>query len=57
MTAVLKMLPVSQLTYGSDAPFGSSVEIAEGITKLGLSESDLRAIRRDNALRLFPRYA
>ncbi len=57
MTAVLKMLPVSQLTYGSDAPFGSSVEIANGITRLGLSEADLAAIRRGNALRLFPRYA
>ena len=57
MAAVLKLLPVSQLTYGSDAPFGSATEIAEGITRLGLSEADLRAIRRDNALRLFPRYA
>jgi 6-methylsalicylate decarboxylase len=57
MAAVLKMLPVSQLTYGSDAPFGSSVEIAEGITRLGLSDADVAAIRRGNALRLFPRYA
>jgi len=57
MAAVLKMLPVSQLTYGSDAPFGSATEIAAGITRLGLSEADQRAIRRDNALRLFPRYA
>ncbi len=57
MTAVLKMLPVSQFTYGSDAPFGSSVEIAQGITRLGLSEADVAAIRRGNALRLFPRYA
>ncbi len=57
MAAVLKMLPVSQLTYGSDAPFGSSVEIAQGITRLGLSETDVAAIRRGNALRLFPRYA
>ncbi|HUK59467.1 MAG TPA: amidohydrolase family protein [Stellaceae bacterium] len=57
MAAVLKMLPVSQLTYGSDAPFGSSVEIANGITRLELSEADKAAIRRGNALRLFPRYA
>lgn len=57
MASVLKMLPVSQLTYGSDVPFGSATDIANGIAKLGLSDEDLAAIRRGNALRLFPRYA
>lgn len=57
MAAVLKLWPISQLTYGSDAPFGSSTGIADGILKLGLSEADLAAIWRGNALRLFPRYA
>ncbi|MGH7090670.1 MAG: amidohydrolase family protein [Stellaceae bacterium] len=57
MAAVLKLWPISQLTYGSDAPFGSSTGIADGILALGLSEVDLAAIWRDNALRLFPHYA
>ena len=57
MAAVLKLWPMTQLTYGSDAPFGSTVGIAQGITKYELSDADLRMIRRENALRLFPGYA
>jgi predicted TIM-barrel fold metal-dependent hydrolase len=57
MAAVLKMLPVSQLTYGSDVPYGSTTQIADGVAALGLSENDLRLIWRENAARLFPQYA
>jgi predicted TIM-barrel fold metal-dependent hydrolase len=57
MAAVLKLWPITQLTYGSDAPFGSATGIADGIQKLGLSDADLAAIQRGNAARLFPRYA
>jgi predicted TIM-barrel fold metal-dependent hydrolase len=55
MAAVLKLIPTSQLMYGSDQPFGSLAAIAAGLGKLDLAASDLRAIGRDNALRLFPR--
>jgi predicted TIM-barrel fold metal-dependent hydrolase len=57
MAAVLKLWPMTQLTYGSDAPFGSTTGIADGIKKLGLSDADLGAIQRGNAARLFPRFA
>jgi hypothetical protein len=57
MAAVLKLWPMTQLTYGSDAPFGSAAGIADGIAKLELSDADLTAIRRGNAARLFPRLA
>ncbi|HUB94709.1 MAG TPA: amidohydrolase family protein [Stellaceae bacterium] len=57
MAAVLKAWPITQLTYGSDTPFGSATAIATGITKEGLSDADLAAIQRGNAARLFPRYA
>jgi predicted TIM-barrel fold metal-dependent hydrolase len=57
MAAVLKLWPITQLTYGSDVPFGSTVAIADGIAKLGLAETDLRLIQRGNAARLFPRFA
>ncbi|HKN11406.1 MAG TPA: amidohydrolase family protein [Pseudomonadota bacterium] len=57
MAAVLKLWPITQLTYGSDVPFGSTVAIAEGITKLGLADTDLKLIQRGNAVRLFPRLA
>jgi len=55
MAAVLKLWPITQLTYGSDAPFGSAMGIAEGITKLGLADADLKLVQRGNAVRLFPR--
>jgi len=57
MAAVLKLWPITQLTYGSDAPFGSTVAIANGIASLGLSDADLKLIQRGNATRLFPRFA
>jgi 6-methylsalicylate decarboxylase len=57
MAAVLKLWPITQLTYGSDAPFGSTVAIANGIAALGLADADLKLIQRGNALRLFPRLA
>jgi 6-methylsalicylate decarboxylase len=55
MAAVLKLWPITQLTYGSDVPFGSSVGIANGISALGLAAADLKLIQRGNAVRLFPR--
>lgn len=57
MAAVLKLFPASQITFGSDAPFGSTTGIAEALTKLDLAPQLLAGIRRDNALRLFPRFA
>jgi 6-methylsalicylate decarboxylase len=57
MAAVLKLIPTSQLFYGSDAPFGSTTGIAAALAKFELPEADIKAIRRDNALRLFPRFA
>jgi 6-methylsalicylate decarboxylase len=57
MAAVFKLLPVSRLLYGSDAPFGSTTTIADHLGKFELSAADITAIRRENALRLFPRFA
>ena len=57
MAAVFKLIPTSQLFYGSDAPFGSTTRIAEELAKFELPEAQIKAIRRENALRLFPRFA
>ena len=57
MAAVLKLVPVSQLFYGSDAPFGTTTAVAGALAAFELPPADIRAIRRDNALRLFPRFA
>jgi predicted TIM-barrel fold metal-dependent hydrolase len=57
MAAVFKLIPLDRLLYGSDAPFGSTTAIAERLAKFELSAPDITAIRHDNALRLFPRFA
>jgi predicted TIM-barrel fold metal-dependent hydrolase len=54
---VFKLIPLDRLLYGSDAPFGSTTAIAERLAKFELSAADITAIRHDNALRLFPRFA
>jgi predicted TIM-barrel fold metal-dependent hydrolase len=52
----LKLVPTSQILFGSDYPFVPIAEGAVGMTKVGLSASDLRAIGRDNAAGLLPRF-
>jgi predicted TIM-barrel fold metal-dependent hydrolase len=56
--ALLALVPVSRLLFGSDVPFASEprIELAtRGLTALGLEEDELRAINRENALALFAR--
>jgi predicted TIM-barrel fold metal-dependent hydrolase len=57
MAAVLQLIPASQIVYGSDAPFASTVATAKSLTDFKLSRSEIDAIRRHNAVRLFPRFA
>jgi 6-methylsalicylate decarboxylase len=56
IAGVLKLFPTSQLVFGSDEPFGSAQVVANSLNELGLTTDALSAIKRDNALRLFPRY-
>ena len=55
MAALLNLVPVSQVLFGSDYPFVPTEVTRRGMTSLGLSAEELRAIGRDNALALFPR--
>ena len=54
MAAVLKLVPVTQVMFGTDYPWGSAAALG-GFANLGLSEAELQAIRYESALRLFPR--
>ncbi len=50
------LVPVDQILFGTDFPFRGSVETAQGLAENGgFSETELRAIERGNALRLFPK--
>ncbi len=55
MSALMSLVPTSQIIFGSDYPWGSTGANARGLTSLGLSAAELRAIGRENATALFPR--
>ncbi len=55
MSALMNLVPTSQIIFGSDYPWGSTSANAAGLTNLGFSAADLRAIGRENATALFPR--
>jgi len=55
MTALMKLVPASQMLFGSDFPYVSAALTAEGLDQFGFPASDLQAVNRDNAQRLFPR--
>ena len=56
MAALIKLVPISQILFGSDYPFVPIAETAGGMTQVGLSAADLQATGRDNALALLPRF-
>jgi 6-methylsalicylate decarboxylase len=55
IAALLKMVPVSQVMYGTDYPFRTGAEVNAGIADWGFSAQDLRAIEMENARKLLPR--
>ena len=54
MAALLKLVPPSQVTYGSDYPY-FRLDQMHDLERLDLSASDLKAIGAGNAMRLIPR--
>jgi len=55
MAALMKLVPTSQILFGSDYLFVPIAVTAESMTHLGLSAADLQAIGRDNAVTLLSR--
>jgi predicted TIM-barrel fold metal-dependent hydrolase len=54
MAALMKLVPATQITFGSDYPYFPLGQI-ETLRKMGLPLDDLRAIESGNAARLIPR--
>jgi predicted TIM-barrel fold metal-dependent hydrolase len=54
MAALLKFVPVSQVTYGTDYPYFPLYQHVT-LAQSGLSAADLAAIESGNAMRLLPR--
>jgi 6-methylsalicylate decarboxylase len=55
--ALLKLIPVAQLMFGSDFPFREGVEAMEGLDGYSFSDAERTSINRTTALRLMPRLA
>jgi predicted TIM-barrel fold metal-dependent hydrolase len=55
MAALLKLIPESQITFGSDYPYVPIDTQAAAIRKLGLSEATVQGIESGNAMGLVPR--
>jgi 6-methylsalicylate decarboxylase len=54
LAALMKIVSVSQVLYGTDFPFRDGAEVNSGLAAYGFSATELGAINRDNALRLWP---
>jgi predicted TIM-barrel fold metal-dependent hydrolase len=54
LAALLKLAPVSQILFGTDYPYRTGAEEADGLAAQHFPASDLEAIERGNALRILP---
>lgn len=54
LSALVQLVPVSQIVYGTDFPYRTAEEHTKGLTAF-FKDGDLTKIDRENALRLFPR--
>mgnify|MGYP003341599143 FL=1 len=52
--ALAKLVPVSQIVYGTDFPYRTAAEHTQGVNST-FSGDDLKKVDRENALRLIPR--
>jgi predicted TIM-barrel fold metal-dependent hydrolase len=55
IAALLKMVPLEQVLYGTDFPFRDGAEVNAGIADYGFSATDIQSIERGAALKLLPR--
>jgi len=58
MAALSAIIPVSQIVFGTDYPYRTSIDHVKGLREAGVfTDEQLAAIERGNALRLLPRLA
>jgi predicted TIM-barrel fold metal-dependent hydrolase len=54
MASLTKFIPISNIVYGTDYPYRTAEDHTKGLAQI-FSGADLRAIERENALRILPR--
>jgi predicted TIM-barrel fold metal-dependent hydrolase len=57
MQALKTLVSMSQILFGTDTPFFDGAGTVAGLRNSGLTAEEIRAIERDNALKLLPQYA
>ena len=57
MDGLRRLVPVSQIVFGTDYPYRTSLEHVENLAGCGFDAAEMRAIERDNARALLPRLA
>ena len=54
--ALVKLVSTSQIVFGTDFPFRTAADHAKALVEFGFTPDELRAIDRENALKLLPKY-
>ena len=54
LAALMKLVDVSQVLFGSDFPYRDALEAADGLRDYGFSAADAAAIDHGNAMKLMP---
>ena len=58
LASLLRLVTTARVLFGTDfPPAGPSLDVVKSLAQIGFSEADLRAIDRENAMRLLPRLA
>jgi predicted TIM-barrel fold metal-dependent hydrolase len=55
LAALTRLVPASQIVFGTDFPYRTAADHVKGLAAYGFSAADLQAIERGNALALLPR--
>jgi len=54
LASLTKLVRVSQILFGTDFPYRTTLDHVKGLAAFGFSQDDLQAIGRDNAVKLMP---
>jgi 6-methylsalicylate decarboxylase len=57
MQALKTLVSAGQIVFGTDAPFFDGAPIVQGLRTAGLTAEEIRAIERDNFLKLLPGFS
>jgi len=55
LAALMQMVKISQVMFGSDYPFRKGIEAVEGVHAYKFSPDEIKAIDSENAIRVMPR--